>query len=108
MELVAGIHMVSVLVDEEDDDDDRVLADDDNFSLVLSLFSICRWTSQGKSPCCKRSTLTTQSSRRSEAERTGSHISRDGEGGYKVDLQWHDDAFKVRKHLSPFDKESSS
>ena len=41
---------------------------------------------------------------RIEAERTGSHSSRDGAGGYKVDLQWDSDALKVimSKHLSPF------
>lgn len=31
---------------------------------------------------------------RTEAERTGSHINRDGSGGYKTDLRWDDDALK--------------
>ena len=44
---------------------------------------------------------------RIEAERTGSHISRDGSGGYKTDLRWDDDALKV-SISALFDKESSS
>ena len=59
LELVAAIRMVSVLIDDDDDDDDddHFLADDANFSLVLSLFSLCRWTSQERSPASRTPTL---------------------------------------------------
>ena len=43
MELVAGIRMVSVLIDDDHHHiHDHVLTDDANFSLILSLFSLCR------------------------------------------------------------------
>ena len=59
LELVAAIRMVSVLIydDDDDDDDDHFLADDANFSLVLSLFSLCRWTSQERSPASRTPSL---------------------------------------------------
>ena len=66
LELVAAIRMVSVLIDDDDDDDDdddHFLADDANFSLVLSLFSLCRWALQGRSQHCRTRTRTTASSR---------------------------------------------
>ena len=109
VELVAAIHMVSVLMDYDDDHDhdDHVLADDANFSLVLSLFF---QVDQSRKITTLQDTFTDNAigkRLRAEAERTGSHIIRDGSGGYKTDLCWDDDALKV-SISALFDKESSS